>query len=193
PAARPDRDPGVARQLVARPDPGGQDDQIDGERATAGELDPLHSVAAGEGRDLRAEVNDHAEPANPGLEQRGTGGIELARHETRRDLDDMGLDPGVEHRARCLEAEQAAADHGRALRAVAAGEDRVEVLDRAIREHTVLVDAWDRWNERQRAGREHERVVPDLLAAIGVDHLQIAPDPDDTGRDPELDLALGVP
>ena len=48
------------------------------------------------------------------------GGVELARHQARRELDDVRLEPEVAHRLRRLEAEQAAADHRGAPRARAA-------------------------------------------------------------------------
>ena len=99
------------------------------------------------------------------LEQRPRARVvDLAGHQPRGELDDVGLQPEVADRLRGLEAEQAAADHRRGRRLAGVGEDLLEVLDRPVDEHPLLVDARDRRHERRRAGRQHDGVVVDLAA-----------------------------
>ncbi len=91
----------------------------------------------------------NAEPLDGAPQDLAAGGVDLTRHEARRDLDDVGLEAEIAHRLGGLEPEQSAADDGRAARARRPGADRVEILDRAIDEHAGKRRARDRRHERR--------------------------------------------
>ena len=72
-------------------------------------------------------------------------------------------------------------------------DDRVEILDGAINEHALLVDAGDLRHEGRRARRENEDVVPEDGAVVG-SHLPALPiDARDARPDAQIDVALAVP
>ena len=94
---------------------------------------------------------------------------------------------------RRFEAEEPAANDGRAARPRAPGADRVQVLDRPVDEHAGRLHAGDRRHERRRAGCEHERVVGDAAARARDDHARRAVDLDHALAEMERDAARRVP
>ena len=73
------------------------------------------------------------------------------------------------------------------------GDDGVEVFDRAIDVNTLPLDAGDRRNERGRAGGQHEDVVGNFTALLGVDDLGLAIDPFGPIADVERNAVFLVP
>ena len=113
-AALADLEAGVAGELVARPDAGGEDDDVDVERARAsgerqpGDRRPSPSDRLGH----RAGVDGEAELLDVPAQRRAAGVVDLHRHQPRRDLDDVGLEAELAQGVGRLEAEQPAADDG---------------------------------------------------------------------------------
>ena len=93
--------------------------------------------------------------------------VDLDRHQPRRELDHMGLQPQVAQRLGAFEPEQAAADHDAGLGAGAAGRHRLQVLDRPVDEAVGTLASRHRRHERRRAGGQHQLVIGQLLAAAG--------------------------
>ena len=166
----------LAGQGVARPDAGGEDDDlgVDGlgrvpssvpagrSRSPVTPSPPVDLLGHHAGVDADAELLDVAH-------QRGAAGaVELHRHQPRRHLDDVGLEPELDERVGRLQTEQAAADHDAAGRALAGRPDRLEVLDGAVDEAAVLAAALDRRHERRRAGGQDERRRSGAVDGAGV-------------------------
>ena len=78
----------------------------------------------------------------------------------------MRLEARVEHRPRGFKTEETPADHGGAPGPRPVGEDGLEVVDRAVDEDAVLVDARDGRHERRRTRGEDQDVVAELLAVV---------------------------
>src|SRR4029450_268864 len=93
---------------------------------------------------------------------------------------------------RRLETEQAAADHRGRPRASGPGPDLLDVLDRAVDEHTGEIGSGNRRHEGRRAGRQDERVVGDLAVAVGADRASAAIDRDDPLAEEQVDAALAI-
>ena len=144
---------------------------------------------------LHAEVDVDAELLDGAAQDVAAARVDLARHQARRELDDVGLEPEVAHRLRRLEAEQAAADHRRAPRAAPPRRgSRRGPRWCGRRRRPASVDAGDRRHERRGAGGEHERVVGDARVRAPVTTARAARSIATT-RSPRwsVDAALGVP
>src|ERR1019366_4865235 len=180
-------------QLVARANPGGQDDETRLDRLAVRELDAGDLALPEQPDQLLVDVHVDAEVADRSLEERGRDLVELSRHEPRRDLDDVGLQPSVVHGRGGLEPEQAPADDDGSQGDRRPGCDPVQILDRAVDEHPRLVDSRDARDERRRARCEDQHVVRER-GAVADGHLAASPiDLRNTRPDPQLDSVLGVP
>ena len=92
--------------------------------------------------------------------QRGAAGVvDLHRHQPRRHLDDVRLEPQLGQGVGGLEPEQAAADDRADRRGGRGLADRLEVLDGPVDEAAGQLVAGHRRHERRGAGGEHELVV----------------------------------
>ncbi len=175
-AALGDGEVALAGQRVAGPDAGGEDDDlgVDGRRLVAllgagrPEPQPGHGVVTGDGLGQHAGMHADSELLDVAHERRAAGAVELHRHQSRRHLHDVGLEPELDERVGRLQAEQPAADHDAAGRALAGRADRLEVLDGAVDEAAVLLTPLDGRHERCRAGRQHDGVVVDGVDGAGV-------------------------
>jgi hypothetical protein len=170
-AARADLQPGGAGQLVARPDAGGEHDDVDVQLVEprgrpVGRDHPVHPAVAarGELRRRRPGVHADAQRADQPLQRLAATLVDLQRHQPRRELDDVGLHAQRGQRAGRLEPQQAAADDGahdrarprpaaaRAPASVTHCRRAGDVVDRAVDEAARQVLALDRRHERRRAG-----------------------------------------
>ena len=150
-------------QLDLGHDARGHDHEVGGDRLAVVQLDAV--VVDRRGHALAQHLD--ALLAQRALEHPGGGGVELAVHQPRAEVDDGDRDAAVGDRARGLEPEQPAADHDGAPRAVGAAADGADVVAGAERDRPL--DALDRRQERARAGGQDERVVGDR-AGLGRRH-----------------------
>ena len=121
------------------------------------------------------------------------GVVDLPRHESRRELDDVRLQPEVIRRLGRFEPQQAAADHRAPLRLRGVVDDPLKIVDRAIDKNARQLDARHRRHERIRAGRQHDVVVVDLDAFVGADNALLAVDRVGPIAEVQLDAVLRVP
>ena len=174
-----------ASQLDLGRDARRDDHELRLDHFAAGELD---AVVVDRGGGAVAEHVD-ALPTQCAFEHPPGGVIELAFHQAVGEVDDGDRDPAVRDRTRGLQPEQPAADHDRSSRPVRAAADGADVVAGAERRRAL--DPLDRWKERARARRQHERVVG-LLRAVGEGgDAPLGVDIDD--RAAEGDLAVQVP
>ncbi len=170
-AALADVQPGVAGQLVAGADAGGEDDElrVDGRAvgephsADAAVLAGHHFLGADTGVDGEAHGLD-------GAQQGGAAAlVDLDGHQARGELDDAGGEAEPLEGAGGLQPEESAADDragGLVLRVLLDGE---EVLDGAVDEAAGGVLAGDRRHEGVAAGGEDQDVVREHPPRAGGD------------------------
>ena len=145
-AALGNRQSALGGQFIARADPGREDDEIDLQLATVGEvhgfarlgalLNDLFGVFAG--------VNFHAHAFNFAPQLLAAHLVELLGHQHRREFDNMGFDTEVFQGACGFQAEQAAADHRAAFAATGAGFNGVKIFNGAIDEAILSFRAFNR-------------------------------------------------
>ena len=115
----------------------------------------------------------HLDPEALDVAQEGGAAalVELHRHQPRRELHDVGLEPELQERVGGLQAEQAAADDHAAghVGPVGGGGDGLQVVDGPVDEAPGTVVARHRRDERAGAGGEHQPVVGQHLARGGGD------------------------
>src|SRR5206468_12441097 len=90
---------------------------------------------------LCSDVHLHAELLDRAPQDLAAGGVDLPRHETGRELDDVRLEPQVMGCLRGFETEEPAADHYGPARRPGPGAARVDVLDGAVDEDPGEPDA----------------------------------------------------
>ena len=168
---------GRAGQLVARPHPGRDDDDVHVEAAAVGEVQPPDRAAPvdphplGRGADPHGDAEGVDEPA----QRLAAAEVDLGGHEVRAELDDRAGRAERLQRAGGLEPEQPAADDGAAHAPAGRGllldpaAQRGDVVDGAVDEDAGQVVALDRRHRGARAGRQHELVVGPG-AAVGDAH-----------------------
>ncbi len=183
-AALADRQPGLARELVARPHAGGEHDQVDRELRAVGEVHPVHP-AVGAGADLRGRrrgADVDAELLDQPAQSFAAALVDLDRHQARSELDHRGLDTHRGERARGLEAEEPATDHRTPDGPLEVARGRPspqlgDVVDGAVDERAGQVAAGHGRDRGGGPGREHQGVVAEDpatgvdLASLGVDAL----------------------
>ena len=190
-------EPAGAGEVVPRTDPGGDHHQLGIDALAVGDLQPGHwagGIVGDADHLLGGEPAVHldAELLDPGPQGSGAALVELGRHELGRELDDVGVEPEETQGVRCLQAEQAAAhdDPAADVRSPRPGVDGLEVVDRPVHEHARTVGAGHRRHEGTAAGREHQAVVGDLVAAGGQHDSPGPVDGHDLVADPHVDAAL---
>ena len=171
PPRSPTASAGFPGQFVARSDTCREHDQIQVEFGAVGEFGEQPLVGRLDGLGGHPGVHGEVELFDQSAQQAAAAVVDLDRHQPRPELDDVRRHAHTAQRVRCLQPEQAAADHHRrrttgcGLGAVHRGVDGVEVVDGAVDEAAGQVVAGNRWHERLRAGRQHQRVV--VLAEPG--------------------------
>ena len=95
-AALAEGEAGGARQLVARADAGGEDDQVAGSSLPSAKCSAAHAVPSAPAT-IRlvaiAGVDGDAERLDAPAQEGAAGVVDLQRHQPRRQLDDVGLQP----------------------------------------------------------------------------------------------------
>ncbi len=192
-AAFADLEPAGARQLVARPDAGREDDEIGFQMPAVGEL---HAVAAGfavhDLARIAPGVHAHAERLDLAPQQRAAAGVELHRHQLRRELDHVRLEAERLQRIGRFETQQATAHHHADTRALRRLPDGVEVVQRAVHEAARPLAARHRRHERIRAARDHQRVVGQRVAGRRGHRARRAVDARHRRGGAQLETVLGV-
>ena len=105
----------------------------------------------------------------------------------------MGFETEVVGRLGRFQAEQAAADDGGLAGRLAVGDDLVEVVDGAVDENALLIDARQRRHERGRPGRQHDDIVRNLLPLGGAHDALLAVDLGRPVAEEKRDAVLVVP
>jgi hypothetical protein len=167
-AARADGQHALAGQLVARPDAGGEHDQVGLEVAAVLEH---HAVAVlGAVGDLGGAapgVHVHAQGLDLLAQDAAAALVHLHRHQARGELHHMGFQAQVAQGLGAFQAQQAAAHHHAAPGLGAGGLHGLQVVDGAVDEAVRPLAAGDGRHEGHRAGGQHQHVVGQHLAIGG--------------------------
>ena len=157
--------PGPDGDVGARPDAGGDDQQVGLELPAVGQADAADAVAADHVGGEDVEVDGDPERLDALLEDRPRLGVQLHVHQVRHGVHELDVQAVALQRAGGLEAEQPAAHHDRLLAAADGVEHRprlvdgAEAVDAGQQLAVVGADALHRRDERVAAGGEHEVVV----------------------------------
>ena len=173
-----DRQSRLLGQREARAHADADHDQVGLERAAALQRGAL-AVDRGDGV---AEMEDDAVLLVQRAHEVAELGAEDALHRPRLGRDHMHLDVAGAQRRGDLEADEARADHDRALGVLRIGDDGAAVGERAQRMHMRLVGAGDRQAHRLGAGGEQQAVVRHGLAVAERDLARLGVDRGDIGR-----------
>ncbi len=109
--------------------------------------------------------------------------VHLQRQKSRRALDDVCLEAERGEGPGSLEPEQSSSDDGAHSSPGCPFSYGTDVFDRSIDEAPREVASSERWNERTRAGREHQLVVANRRPAFGANRLVRAVEIDDAIAD----------
>ena len=192
PAPLGDLEPGRAGQRIARTDAGREDHHLGLDPCPAGQGEPVDAVGAAHRLGGHTGVHPHAEALDV-AHQRGAGRlVELHRHQPRRHLHDVGLEPELHERVGGLEAQQAAAHHDPGRGRAGRRPDRVEVLDGAVDEAAVEVVARHGRHEGRRARGQHQLVVAQHPAVGERDRAGGPVERGDLGAEQQLDRGVVV-
>ena len=93
-------------------------------------------------------MNRHAQRIDLLTQHQRPALIELHRHQARRELHDVRLQPELPQRIRRLQTQQAAANDDTALAMTGAGGNGIQVVQRAIDKAAFAVVAWHRRHKR---------------------------------------------
>ena len=93
-----------------------------------------------------------------------TAVVKLLGHETRGEFDYVGGQPQVAGGSGRFEPQESTSKHRTPLRAFPVRHDVLKVLKRAVNEHALLVDSFDRRNKRGGTGCQHKVVVRETPA-----------------------------
>ncbi len=170
-AALGDGEIAVATEGVLRADAGGEDHHVHFKLAAVGEGEAVFSLFAAMHQDLAgalAGVHLHAHGFNLAAQQLAALAVELLGHQYRGKLYHVGLETQCLEGAGGFEAEQAAPDHHPALAALGRAADGFQILDGAIDEALVVLAALDGRHPGVGAGGQHQLVVTDHGALVGV-------------------------
>ena len=161
----------ITAQGVLRADAGGEDHHVHFKRAAVGEGEAVLGVATAVHQDLAgalAGVHLHAHRLDLAAQQLATLTVELLRHQHRGELHHVGLETQRLEGTGGFEAKQAAPDHHAALAALGGAADGLQILDGAIDEALVVLAALDGRYPGVGAGGQHQLVVTDHSALVGV-------------------------
>ena len=92
-----------------------------------------------------------------------------------------------------FQTQEAAADHRRFFHLLAIVNDPFQILDRAIDENALLVDARHRRHERHRARRQDDHVIRNLSSLSGAHDFLFAIDLRGAVAEVKRDRVIGVP
>lgn len=183
--ALPDHQPGLAGQGVGGSDPRGEQQDVGLNVSAVLEAQPVASLLPLLDA-LGGLLHQHLDPEGLDLvPQHGAAAlVELHRHQPRGELHHLGLEPEQAQGVGRLQPQQAAADDHAAAGLGAGIADGGEIPQGAIHEAPLPLMAGDGGHEGDRAGRQHQAVVRELLA-VGqrqgaggpVEHLHLGPQP----------------
>ena len=170
----------LGRQLVARTNTGGEDDEVHFQLAAVGKahgfacfspfLHDLFGVLAG--------VNLHAHAFDFTTQLVTAHMVQLFGHQHRGKFDDVGFNAEVFQRACRFQTQQTAADHRTAFASARAGLNGVEVFNGTVDEAILSFRAFDRRDPRIGARRHDQLVVKNRTPGAGVDHFFLTVDGD---------------
>mmetsp|Transcript_52836 Transcript_52836/g.84353 ORF Transcript_52836/g.84353 Transcript_52836/m.84353 type:complete len:264 (+) Transcript_52836:473-1264(+) len=127
-----------ARQVIARADAAGHDQEIQSQVNGGAILQKSHSLHPGLVREDFGDLNLHmhhaAQRLHLALQQLSRHGVQLRRHQVRCALDDVRLHPQIHQCLGCLQPQQAAADDSGATGALGTRDDGVHIFDGSIEE-----------------------------------------------------------
>ena len=167
----------VAAQCVLRADAGGEDHHVHFQLAAVGKGEAVFRLLTAIHQDLAgalAGVYLHAHGFDLAAQQLAALTVELFGHQHRSKLHYVGLE------AQCLEgtggfkAKQAATDHHPVLAAFGGVADGFQILDGAVDEALVVLAACNGGHPGVGAGGQHQLVVTDHSALVGV-HFAVGP------------------
>ncbi len=166
----------IASQLIARPDAGGDDDHVHFQRIAVGECDSAYTTATGHFRRGLIQMHADAKLFDLPNEDARAGVIDLARHQARRELDNMRFQPEIERRFGGFQTEKPAADDGAPPDRLTVFNDLFQIGNGPINEHAAPLDAVHGRHEGIRAGGEHHGVVLNRDVFVGRDNAPLAVD-----------------
>src|SRR6185437_10253554 len=177
-AALADRQAALAAELVAGPDTGREDDEINRQSTEIVALREYEGVYGAVLADLHGlgtcrAVHTDAEVVDPGQQRLTAAVVDLHAHEPRPELDHVRFQAHGGERSGCFQAEQTAADHRADLAPGREFLDRLDVVDRAVHERAGRVVARNRRHEGVRAGRQNQVVVTEFGAGSRRDDLAL--------------------
>ncbi len=191
--AAPRREPGGFRELDVRPDADGHDDEIGFEHGAVVEPDPAHAALAEDRLGLRRHRELEAASLERFAQQTGRRGVELPFHEAVDEMHDGHVHAALLKPVCRLETEQPAADHDGFRGSAGRVDHALDVVDVAIRDDAVEIDARQRQHDGVRARREQEPVVRRDGVALAADLSPGAIYLDDTLAGDEPDAVLRIP
>ena len=151
------------------------------------------AAAAADGLGAASEQHADAQGFHPRRQVAATRGIELTLHERVHQVHDRHVAALHLEAARRLETEQPAADHDGLGAGPGAAEQRARVVERAEREHAVLVEPFDGRHPGGAAGREEQGVEGGHGAVLRRHGLRDRVDVRDAAADAQLDVVALVP
>ena len=195
-AARTQLEAEVARELVARADADGEDDEVGVDAPPVRALDShdravFDEHCCGTRAEMESDALGRDDPA-----ERATGAlVELRGHEPAAGVHDRGIRTELGEAACRLQSEEAAARDEHARRATVPlgefaglGDQRVHVVDRAV--DAGVLAAGDAGHGRARAGGEHELVPVQRESARGRRGVRDGVDGDDALAGDEADVPV---
>jgi len=169
------------------------DDELGRNARPVLELDCFDSVLAENGFRVGPGDDAYAAPLEILLQEIAGGGVELAFHQGRHEMEDGDIHPVRLEPVRGFEAEKAAADDDGVAVPPRRFQHRVDVGDVAEGDDARELHARDRDDDRIGSGGDEQRVVVALGAVLPEDMAPFPIDRLDPLAGDELDAALGVP
>ena len=171
-----DGNPGIAGDGYRRADAHCHHHQIGGDRGPVLEQHPLGALGPQDLRGVGSGQDRLPARFERLFEQPPRSLVELALHQRGHQVDDGNLHPPQAETMRCLEPQQAPADHHRRPAVFGRLEHRLDIVHVAKPDHPGQVLARHRDDERVRSRGDHQPVVPGGQAAAGGDGLLAAID-----------------
>ncbi|MNC18414.1 hypothetical protein D3C75_663150 [compost metagenome] len=167
----------ITAQGVLRAYAGGEDHHIHLKGGAVGEGEAVFGLLAAVHQDLAgalAGVHLHAHGFNLAAQQLAALTVELLGHQHRGKLHHVGLETQCLEGAGGFQAEQAAPNDNTTLAALGGAADGFQILDGAIDEALVVLAALDGRHPGVGAGGQHQLVIADHSALVGV-HFAVGP------------------